>query len=441
MIIWLPILWMAAGFCLFAGIHFLLTGHSQQNARLFPVFGVLCILLAVYLGVSAVLQTPAANAPWVALERLHITVACLVYPTAVWFFSLYSRLKRWRAWVFGSAAVFGVLLLMNLTGDHGLLRAQAETRLRHMAYNDLQSELPNHVLLQQAYAALHVAKGAGHHELAAFTGSMQTEAERRLRLETDLRVAIERKQLQLVYQPQVDRDGRLVGAEALLRWQHPAYGAIDPLELVQMAQDSGQMQAMGRLVLDAAFATLAALPVRDRFRLAVNISPWQLFFPDFLETVQAAIRAAAVDPTRITLEITETAFIHDIADAAAKIRALDAMGICVSIDDFGTGYASIASLKAFPVRELKIDQTFIRDMSTTQPDRFVTAMIAMGRALNLQVVAEGVEHEAQRDALVAMGCDVLQGYLISKPITATELAFRARDGASVYSSESKPGYA
>lgn len=699
MLIWVPILWMATGFCLFAGIHFLFAGHSQQNARLFPVFGLLCILLAVYLGVSAVLQTPAANAPWVALERLHIAVACLVYPTAVWFLSLYSRLRKWRAWVFGSAVVFGVFLVLNLTGEHGLLladlklapplelpwgeqvnqvigtstalapayylatlamfgwafwrcwalwkqsdtrrsmpltiylvlqviatvhaeyvtihslpaldwggmpflmlvlllsraltlelrdydsaltasntalseenvrRARAETRLRHMAYNDLPSELPNRhalmdrlhaelaanpprqgalvvidperfgiinyalghragdllireigkrlsqmvereefvarlngdefavvlmtsvvdpdaalaqlmeradslrrqlaepsrvgthalsvcvrmglamfhgagansdALLQQAYAALHVTKDAGHHELAAFTDSMQTDAERKLRLETDLRIAIECKQLRLVYQPQVDRDGCLVGAEALLRWEHPAYGAIDPLELVQMAQDSGQMQAMGRFVLDTAFATLATLPVHDRFRVAVNISPWQLFFPDFIATVQTAIREAAVDPGRITLEITETAFIHDIADATAKIRALDAMGICVSIDDFGTGYASIASLKAFPVRELKIDQTFIRDMSTTQPDRFVAAMIAMGRALNLHVVAEGVEHDAQRDSLIGMGCDVLQGYLISKPITAAELAFWSCDGASLYSSEPKPGYA
>jgi EAL domain-containing protein (putative c-di-GMP-specific phosphodiesterase class I) len=154
----------------------------------------------------------------------------------------------------------------------------------------------------------------------------------------------------------------------------------------------------------------------------VNISPWQLFLADFLETVLAAIRGSRVDPGRITLEITESAFIHDIRDAAAKIRALHAFGIRVAIDDFGTGYASIASLKDFPVHELKIDQSFVRDMSTDQPDRFVAAMIALGRALDLHVVAEGVERDDQLEALLRMGCDTFQGYLVGRPVAAEELA-------------------
>lgn len=687
MIIWLPVLWMATGICLFAGFHFLHARHSLESARLYPAFGVLCFMVAAYVGVSALLQTPAESAPWAWLERLHVAIACLIFPTAIWFMSLYSRLRTWRVWALASVVIFGVLLVLNVTGSDGLLvsnlqrtaplelpwgerinqftgtstplapvyylatlaafcwafwrcgalwkhgetrraqplaiylvlqafatlyaeyatmyarpgpdwdalpflalvlllgraltvelrdydnalnssntalraenarRAQVEAKLRHMAYHDVTSKLPNrhalsdwldttlthnprlqgalvvidperfgvinyalghrmgdlliqeigerlsrivgkdgyvarlngdefavvltaskvggdtaldqimekarslrdelaapsqvvshalsvsaHMglamfhedgidsdeLLRQAYAALHVAKGAGNNEPTIFARSMQADAERRLRLETDLRVAIENGELHLVYQPQIDRDGNLVGAEALLRWDHPVYGAVGPMEFVRVAESSGQMPALGGLVLRTAFATLAALPPRARFRLAVNISPWQLFLANFLETVLVAIRDTAVDPGRITLEITETAFIHDIPDATAKIRALDALGIRVSIDDFGTGFASIASLKAFPVHELKIDQSFIHDMSTEQPDRFVAAMIALGRALDLDVVAEGVERENQREALIHMGCDAFQGYLISRPITAEELVHQLRRDA------------
>jgi EAL domain-containing protein (putative c-di-GMP-specific phosphodiesterase class I) len=285
-------------------------------------------------------------------------------------------------------------------------------------------------LLRQAYAALQVAKQAGHHDPVIFAGSMQADAERKLRLEADLRAAIKNDALQLVYQTQADRNGALVGAEALLRWDHPQHGAISPSEFVRIAETSGQMSALGAWVLREAFATLAALPVAEGFRLSVNISPWQLFLADFLDAILMAIRDSNVDPSHITLEITESAFIHDIRDAAAKIRALAAVGIRVSIDDFGTGYASIASLKAFLVHELKIDQSFIRDMSTDRPDRFVAAMIALGRALNLHVVAEGVERADQREALLHMGCDAFQGYLIGRPIAADELARQLRHVAA-----------
>jgi EAL domain-containing protein (putative c-di-GMP-specific phosphodiesterase class I) len=281
-------------------------------------------------------------------------------------------------------------------------------------------------LLRQAYAALQIAKQAGQHEPVVFASPMQADAERKLRLEADLRAAISGDALQLVYQTQVDRRGMLVGAEALLRWDHPEHGSISPAEFVRVAETSGQMSALGAWVIRRAFATLAALPATAGFRLSVNISPWQLFLADFLDTILTAIRDSNVDPNRITLEITETAFIHDIRDAAAKIRALGALGIRVSIDDFGTGYASIASLKAFLVHELKIDQSFIHDMSTDQPDRFVAAMIALGRALDLHVVAEGVEHAAQREALLRMGCDAFQGYLIGRPVATEELARQLR---------------
>ncbi len=680
MTIWLPTLWIATGICLFAGLHFLTVGHSKGSAHLFASFGIVCLVVAAYIGASALMQTPDTGLSWIVLERVHVAIGCAIYPTAVWFISLYSRLQRWRGWLVASIVIFGALLVIDLVRPYGLLlssaevgpalvlpwgerinrvattptpiafgfyiatlaafcwafwrcwalarqgqgrrarslgvylvvqvlavayaeyatihalpgpdwdalpflilvlmisqtltlelrrnaaaldssisalnaenarRAQAEARLRHMAYTDATSNLPNRnalgewlastlsadprpygalvvidprrfsiinhtlghrtgdrliheigqrlsravtegefvarlsgdefavallasatgndaaqaqvmaradalraalavplpvssqafsvrvcmgvamfhqaggdadLLLRQAYAAVHAARQADRDVPTAFTQSMQAQAERKLRLEVDLRAAIENRELELAYQPQFDREGNLVGAEALLRWQHPDFGPLSPVEFVHVAEDTGQMQSLGRLVLHTALAALAALPDDGRFRMAVNISPWQLFHADFLADVRSAIREAAVEPRRVTLEITETAFIHDVPDAVAKLRTLGDMGIHVSIDDFGTGYASVALLKAFPVHELKIDQGFIRDMSISSPDRFVTALIALGKAMHLWVVAEGVEREDQHQALADLGCNAFQGYLFSAPVPLETLA-------------------
>lgn len=680
MVIWLPTLWMAAGVCVFAGAHFLYVGRSRDSGWLYPAFGLLCLSVGAYIGVSALMQTPEMQASYALLERLHVGLACVVYPVAVWFLANYSGWQGSRPWVIATSLVFGILLVLNFYTPDGLLlagfveqpalilpwgeqinqftgppspfavyfyaatmvvfliafrccwalrrtaqrarakplliylvvqlvavihaeyvtifgkmtldweaipflvlvvllsrtltmemrryarelgrsvaalrsenmaRKESQALLQHLANHDALTGLPNwramrelvdaaladsksgfgallvmdverfkvindalghrmgdilvreialrlgqvcpdgsylarlngvefavllngiakdaesaatlalaaaeslrreltqplkldahnlstdvstglaifptagtdcDVLLRQAYMALNAAKAGGRRRVVAFSPEMQADAERSLRLEHDLRVALEHDGLRLELQPQVDRTGRLTGAEALLRWTHPEFGPIGPQEFIRIAEESGQIHRVGAYALNLACTALASLPPQTgAFRIAVNISPSQLFLPDFVESVRACIDASGIDPAQLTLEITESAFVHDVTDATTKIRALDSLGIRVAIDDFGTGYACIATLKSLPLRELKIDQIFVRDMRIDPPDRFVRAMINMARALDMHVVAEGVETAAQRAALSAMGCDAFQGYLIARPMEVAAL--------------------
>lgn len=680
MVIWLPMLWMAAGVCAFAGMHFLYVGRSRDSDWLYPAFGLLCLGVSAYIGVSALMQTPQMHASFAPLERLHIGLACAIYPIAVWFVARYSGWQESRPWVIAISVVFAILLALNFAAPDGLLlsshsqqptlilpwgeqisqfsgpptplavyfyvatmivfaiafrcawalrrsaqrwrakplaiylivqlaavlyaeyatvtgkrtldwdafpflvlvvllsrtltlemhryagelnrsnsalraenlaRTASQARLQHLANHDVLTGLPNaralqekisealnnapdrfgallvidverfklindalghrmgdtlvreiaqrltricpassfvarmngvefavllgevatqselataqavqiaeslregmaqslkldahelstdvstgltvfsalnvdsDLLLRQAYMALHAAKAGGRRRIVAFAPAMQAEAERSLKLENDLRLALDGDLLRLHFQPQVDRNGRLVGAEALLRWTHAQFGPIEPHEFIRIAEESGQIHRLGEFALRRACIVLAALPVRTgSFRMAVNISPSQLFLPNFLEVVCNSVSASGIDPAQLTLEITESAFVDDVADATSKIRALDSLGIRVAIDDFGTGYACIATLKSLPLRELKIDQIFVRDMRIDPPDRFVAAMIGMVHGLDIHVVAEGVESESQRQALAAMGCDAFQGYLIARPMEASEL--------------------
>lgn len=697
MVIWIPLLWIAAGICLFAGVHFLTIGRSKDHAYLFAVFGAMSLAVGVYIGISAWLQTPGLHTPWLQIERIHMAVVCVVFPLGIWFIALYSRLRRYRAWVIAGAVIFSATLVANFTGAGSVLlasvhdapdlilpwgehirqvvpiaaptalaydvatlmvfiwsfwrcwalvrqgdrgranalaaylcvqfiasvyseyvsandvqgrsglewsalpflllvvvvsrtlshelrrnaaaldstvsalhaenaqRALAEARLRRMAYTDAISTLPNraaldewlarrfastppprgalavidprrfaivnrvlghhggdlviqeigerlaralgdagyvarlhgdefavvwlapagadaseprllelatrwrtalaepsqaaahappidvHIglvaldasadadtLVRHAYAALHAAKEHPCGEPELFSQPVEQAAARRLRLEADLHNAIDQHQLYLEYQPQVDHAGTLVGAEALLRWAHPEYGAVAPGEFVPIAEASGQMPALVRFVLREACAALRTLPSHVPFRLAVNVSPQQVFMPDFVETVRSAMAAADVDPHGLTLEITESALIRDASGAVAQMNALNQLGVHLSVDDFGTGYASIARLKSFPVHELKIDQSFVDDMTTAQPDRFIAAILALARALNLRVVAEGVEHEAQLAALVQAGCAAFQGYLIGHPAPLSALAGRLASVRSAGSTPSAP---
>lgn len=688
-VVWIPLLWMATGTCLFAGVHFLAIGPSRARAPMFAAFGLTCLAVGAYIAISALMQTPGLHLPWLELERAHMALACVIYPLGVWFIALYSRLARWHGWVAAAGIIFAGALILDLAqrgsvmlagiraapdlvlpwGEHvkqvvpiaaptallydgatflvfgwalwrcwalaqradwrragalaayiglqalvtayaeyasthdavglaglewsalpflllvllvsrtlsvelrrdatvldstvaalhaeNLQRAQAEANLRRVAYTDAVTGLPNrraldewltaalartrrqpgavmvidpkrfaiinHALghrtgdlllreigerltrgvgadgyvarlsgdefavvttapeattsdappralavagqlremlaatsrmtnqtlamathigiaqltpgqdaaaaLRCAYAALRVAKDTDGAEPVVFTPSMEASVQRRLRLETELRSAIARRELYLVYQPQMDRTGALVGAEALVRWNHPDFGVVSPAEFVPIAENTGQMPLLGQFVLHEACTALAEFTRHGRLQLAINVSPRQLLLANFVADVEAVLHETGVEPQAITLEITETVFIQDVADAAAKINALNALGTRVSVDDFGTGHASIASLKAFEVHELKIDQTFVRDMSTTQPDRFIGAMLALARALNLRVVAEGVERVGQRDALLTMGCDVFQGFLFGRPMPAADLVWRLQHQA------------
>ncbi|OOG64757.1 hypothetical protein B0E46_04925 [Rhodanobacter sp. B04] len=212
---------------------------------------------------------------------------------------------------------------------------------------------------------------------------------------------------------------RFIGAEALLRWQHPEHGLIEPDEFIPIAEETGLIHRIGREVLRRACLELETWPAAHaRARISINVSPWQLFSQDFVRTLQETVASTRADPRRITLEITENAFLHDLDDAASKIRALEAAGFQFSLDDFGSGYTSLESLKKLPVRELKIDRTFIEGLHPGSHDRFIEAMITIAHHLELFVIAEGVETEDQRTALAGLGCNAIQGYLVSPALPA-----------------------
>ncbi len=297
-------------------------------------------------------------------------------------------------------------------GDHELAIAISAGVAQHPG-----TSTDPQTLLRQASMALQRAKADAAHGMQLFEPAMQAASDRRQLLENGLRLAIDHNELELHLQPQVDMRGRFIGAEALLRWRHPQHGQIEPSEFIAIAEESGLIHAIGREILHRASALVAQWPPRHAGRrLSLNVSPWQLFAPDFVRGFEQTVATAGADPARLTLEITENAFLHDLDDVADKIRALTALGFRFALDDFGAGLTTLESLKRLPVHELKIDRVFVETLHPGQPDRFVEAMIAIAHHLGLWVVAEGVESESQRLALAELGCDAIQGYLVSRPL-------------------------
>lgn len=675
-----PSLLIACGICLFAGLHAIAAKPRQEQGRVFLAFGCLSLLLALYLGLTAAIYQTDSVATATVLARAQLDVACLIYPTGICFFSLYTGLAHWRRWSGIAALVFAVLLAINLRSPYSLLytdiaeraplvlpwgetlhtyvgveaplltgiyytavnacylwavccgivlwrrgsgarvwsltiylvvqaaaslhaeatnnfagrgltfdalaflvlvllmsnvlrlelkqqnaalaaslerlhretlrREGVEADLRHLAYHDALTGLPNrhgmherlhaalaatqparsalilfdldhfktinealghktgdellkgvaarlqqaipagaflarfggdefalHLplhehadetpaqtalrvarelatqvappirignhdlvvgmsagiallpasapgiesVLRQVDMALHHAKATGRHTVATFELGMQAQADRRLMLEKGLRLALEHGEFELHYQPQLDMQARFIGAEALLRWRHPEHGLIDPGEFIQIAEETGLIHAIGHHVLREACLEMEAWQTTHAAaRLSINVSPWQVFAQDFVRGVRDTVTATRADPGRITLEITENAFLHDLDDVAVKIRELQASGFGFALDDFGSGYTSLASLKQLPLRELKIDRTFVTGLQAGVRDRFVEAMVAIAHHLQLFVIAEGVETGEQRRALAELGCDGVQGFLIGRPMPAIE---------------------
>ncbi len=281
-------------------------------------------------------------------------------------------------------------------------------------------------LSRAADTAMYQAKAEGRNTWRFYTAKLQAQSDRALLLSNALRRAIEREQLSLVYQPQMDlRSGRITGAEALLRWQHPELGAVSPVEFIPLAESTGQILPIGQWVLREAATQLAAW---DReglppLTVAVNVSSVQLRQNDFPAQLRRTIESAGVGIERIEVELTEGAAMQDPQAAIAVMNALYEGGTELSIDDFGTGYSSLAYLKNFPVGKLKIDRSFVRDIGSDAGDNaIVEAIIRMASSLGMRTVAEGVETQAQFDFLRERGCDGMQGYLFSKPLSAAEFA-------------------
>lgn len=279
-------------------------------------------------------------------------------------------------------------------------------------------------LSRSADTAMYQAKRSGRNSYRFFTAEMQAAANRNMDLVSALRKALERDQLHVHYQPQVSlRDGRIIGAEALLRWRHPELGNISPAEFIPIAEDSGLILTIGEWVMRSAVQQLKAWIAsgHNPFVIAVNLSAVQFRHPSLLDMVGRILEEADLPPQYLELELTEGVAMHDPEGAVEVMNKLHERGVRMSIDDFGTGYSSLNYLKKFKVYKLKIDQSFVRDINTDPEDRaIVSAIISMSRSLNLQTIAEGVETVEQMELLREQGCDEYQGYFFSKPLSVED---------------------
>ena len=286
-------------------------------------------------------------------------------------------------------------------------------------------------LLKHAELAMHQAKNTGRGRVCFYTPDMQAVLQSRMGLEADMRVSLHRGDFFLVYQPQVNADGRITGAEALLRWQHPQRGVVSPCEFIPIAESSGLIQPLGRWVLKTACSQLHAWSqdsATEALTLSVNVSAWQFRSDDFVASIEGVLYLTGARPERLKLELTESMLIDDLDDAIDKIGALRNLGVQVALDDFGTGYSSLAYLKRLPLAQLKIDQSFVADILTNKvAGAIARTIIGLGRSLEVDVIAEGVETEAQRHWLAAAGCLAYQGYLFGRPDSADALLRQLSD--------------
>jgi diguanylate cyclase (GGDEF)-like protein/PAS domain S-box-containing protein len=282
-------------------------------------------------------------------------------------------------------------------------------------------------LIKQANIALHQAKKSGHNALRFFDPRMQESVSARAALEVELRDAIAASQFVLHYQPQVTDSGRELGAEALLRWNHPERGLVLPAEFIALAEETHLIVPIGEWVIDAACARLAAWSRRERTRelsLAVNVSSLQFQQPEFALQVLGCIRRHGVDARRLKLELTETLLQGDVERTVSTMNLLKAQGVQFALDDFGTGYSSLQYLKRLPLDQLKIDRSFVRDIASDANDRaIVSTIVAIAGHLALDVIAEGVETREQLEVLRECGCTRYQGYLFGRPEAAERLFF------------------
>ncbi|KIY40428.1 histidine kinase [Pseudomonas sp. 10-1B] len=281
-----------------------------------------------------------------------------------------------------------------------------------------------HELLRNADAAMYHVKSAGKNGYSFFDVSMNSNARQQLQLLQDLRQALEQRQFRLHYQPKFDAQAcQPIGAEALLRWEHPQQGLLLPDRFIGLAEKTGLIIPIGEWVLDEACRQMRQWLDQGHqgWRMAVNLSAIQFCHAGLVESVAQALQQSGLPANCLTLEITETTAMHDADASLTVLQHLAEMGVDLSIDDFGTGYSSLMYLKRLPANELKIDRGFVRDLEHDSDDAaIVSAIVALGQALGLRIVAEGVETDRQQDFLTRLGCDSLQGYLLGQPVPAEQ---------------------
>ncbi|MFN3750819.1 MAG: EAL domain-containing protein [Thiobacillus sp.] len=291
-------------------------------------------------------------------------------------------------------------------------------------------DTPIDELLKQADLAMYKSKASGRNTVHFFDPGMEAAVTGRVALERDLREAVDGEQFMLHYQAQVVGENRLSGAEVLLRWQHPRRGRVSPAEFIPVAEETGLILPLGHWVLKTACAQLAAWAARPEtasLTIAVNVSAHQFMQNDFVDQVLAVFERTGADPHKLKLELTESILVGNVQNIIEKMFALKARGVGFSLDDFGTGYSSLSYLRRLPLEQLKIDQSFVRDVLNDPNDAAIArTIVALARNLDLGVIAEGVETEAQRDFLAGLGCHAYQGYLFSHPLPREEFEALAR---------------
>jgi EAL domain-containing protein (putative c-di-GMP-specific phosphodiesterase class I) len=279
-------------------------------------------------------------------------------------------------------------------------------------------------LLRNADAAMYRAKANGRNNLQFFTAELSRAMLARVGIEHRLRNALTRKQLQLHYQPRVDvQNGRVVGAEALLRWRVPRQGLITPARFIEVAEETGLIVPIGKWVLNNACQQARAWQMQGLppLVMSVNVSPRQFRHDDIVQTITDALRDTGLAPHCLQIELTEGLAMHDAEQHVLMLDEIKALGVQIAVDDFGTGYSSLSYLKRFPVDQLKVDRSFVTGLPGDRSDgAIVQAIVTLGHQLGLRVVAEGVENEQQNEFLRSIGCDEMQGYLFGHPMTAGE---------------------
>jgi diguanylate cyclase (GGDEF)-like protein/PAS domain S-box-containing protein len=308
-----------------------------------------------------------------------------------------------------------------------------------IAHPSKQPTASAELLIRDADAAMYRAKESGRSRCVLFDAEMRAGAMRRLEVERELRYALDRDELALHYQPVVSlRTGEITGLEALVRWQHPKRGLLDPSDFVPIAEDSGLIEPIGRWVQERACRQILAWhdqrPDARPFDVAINLSARQVAHRDLPATIEEIIDRTGLDPVHLRLEITESVLVEESATAIASLKALSEIGVRLVLDDFGTGYSSLAYLNRFPFHALKIDRSFVDALGIEQErTAIVEAIIGMARALSLEVIAEGVENEVQLAELSRLGCDYAQGHLFHAAMPAGDVSRLLREGALDYS--------